>query len=411
MKAKRTDQTERIGLGLATAAFESIGFAFREQTVSDYGIDAHAELISNEEPTGQLLAIQLKSGQSYLSEPDGANFVFRIDSGHVSYWLQHALPVVVCLCDVDSKIVYWQAVTTETVISTGKMFKVLVPNSQQVDALSLPALCDILTPLIATNRYTIAKTDDSSHGSAKRYSFEIVVNGTMAKSEIAAVVRQVTNDGAKLRYHRNELVEGHWGNSDAHVVWTFVYLSAEDRARRNHICRSLWILDDLPESHRPIGIKGENIGFGIVVDWSSNYELLGTLADQHTMSKRDYITVVLPMLEELKECAHGFALSLKSLSDKRVTEAEFLDETQDMRQRLDDLYGTSADLGLAPFECHDMDGVLQTVIACLHNIVILYSESGLSKRDEKSRLFLAIAQLDDAQKKLPNLEYELSKIR
>lgn len=42
-KAKDTDGTERTGVALAMAAFESLGFAFREQSASDYGIDAHLE--------------------------------------------------------------------------------------------------------------------------------------------------------------------------------------------------------------------------------------------------------------------------------------------------------------------------------------------------------------------------------
>jgi len=37
-------RTERRGVGLAMAAFESLGFAFREQSESDFGIDAQERL-------------------------------------------------------------------------------------------------------------------------------------------------------------------------------------------------------------------------------------------------------------------------------------------------------------------------------------------------------------------------------
>ena len=77
MKAKKSDRTERIGVGIAMSAFESQGFAFREQSESDYGIDAHAELIEFEQPTGRLLAIQIKSGPSYLSDRSPDGFIFR----------------------------------------------------------------------------------------------------------------------------------------------------------------------------------------------------------------------------------------------------------------------------------------------------------------------------------------------
>ena len=66
MKAQESDRTERKGVGIAMTAFESIDFAFRQQSESDYGIDAHSELIIEESPTGRLLGIQLKSGNGEL---------------------------------------------------------------------------------------------------------------------------------------------------------------------------------------------------------------------------------------------------------------------------------------------------------------------------------------------------------
>ena len=52
MKAQKTDRTERRGVNIAGELFEALDFAFREQSESDYGIDAHAELIQSEQPTG-----------------------------------------------------------------------------------------------------------------------------------------------------------------------------------------------------------------------------------------------------------------------------------------------------------------------------------------------------------------------
>ena len=96
MKAGKTERTDRSGVALAMGKFESLGFAFREQTESDYGIDGHAELIESASPTGQLLGIQIKSGPSYLSERTEHEIVFRTDAAHVEYWINHALPVIIC---------------------------------------------------------------------------------------------------------------------------------------------------------------------------------------------------------------------------------------------------------------------------------------------------------------------------
>ena len=67
-------------------SFEALGFAFRPQYAEDYGIDAHAELIEAEHPTGRLLGIQLKSGPSYFTERQDDSYVFRADRTHVEYW-------------------------------------------------------------------------------------------------------------------------------------------------------------------------------------------------------------------------------------------------------------------------------------------------------------------------------------
>lgn len=392
-------------------AFESLGFAFREQSKSDFGIDAHAELIESEQPTGQLLGIQLKSGPSYLSELEDDAYIFRTDQEHVEYWQNHALPVVICLCDVDSQSIYWQVVNNETAISTGKGFKFRIPISQRVDAQSLPTLRDFLTPLVSADRYTIFKTDDTSHGVAKRYSFEVVVNGSASKAEIAAIVRQITSNGAKRRYHRNHMVEGQWGDSDAHVVWTFIYLSAEDHSRRNHICRSLWIRDDLEESFRPMSFDGENVGDNVIVEWSSNYRFLADHAASNRMTKEDYLSQVFPLIEELETLLMNVEKLLLALSQGEIAETDFLSASEQSRSRINDIYFHITGMALAPFECHEMDTQLESFVASMDNIVLFFSEKGLQTWDERSRLEQALQHRSYARESLGNLKHEIKKIR
>jgi len=411
VKAKKKDQTERQGVGIAMTAFESVGFAFREQTESDYGIDAHAELIKSEQPTGQLLGIQLKSGSSYFSESVKDGYVFRTDEKHIEYWKKHALPVIICLCDIDERVIYWQTVTEETAISTGEGYKIIVPLMQMIDMSSIEALSSLLTPIIPADRYTIFRTDDTSHGAAKRYSFEAVINGNATKAEIAAIVRQITNEGAKRRYHRNHLVEGQWGDSDAHVVWTFIYPSAEDHNRRNHICRGIWIHEDLDEAFRPMGFDGENVGDNIIVEWSATYDFLSKHVSTYTLSKEDYFTQVLPHIGELKASLIIIENSLAALSKAEINEAEFLTLTENHRRQIDIIYSMITDLPFAPFECRDMDSKLESFASFLHNVWLYYSENGQSTWDENTRLGQSLQQLSYAREAMQHLEYELSKIR
>lgn len=55
-----TNQTERVGVNAVEAIFLSMGWIFREQTISDFGIDAHVEPKDDGIPTGQLIALQIK---------------------------------------------------------------------------------------------------------------------------------------------------------------------------------------------------------------------------------------------------------------------------------------------------------------------------------------------------------------
>lgn len=411
MKAKQTERTDRRGVALVMGAFESLGFAFREQAESDYGVDGHAELIKSEQPTGQLLGIQIKTGESYLSERTENAIVFRTDAEHVDYWLNHSLPMIVCLCDADNQAIFWQAVTDDTAISTGKGYRFDVPLKQILNGSAVPQLTDLLTPLVSPDRYTIFKTEDVSHGLAKRYSFKVVVNGTASKAEIASIVRKVTTDGAKRRYHRNHMVEGQWGAVNAHVVWAFVYPSAEDEARCNHICRSLWIHESLDDGARQLPMSGENIGNDIIVDWSDNYSFLAQHTSIHSLTKEDYLNTVISVIDELKQLLERVGGQLLSLKNGDITEESFLTTTEVDRNRTNDIYMAISAMSLAPFECKDMDERLECFIACMDNIVLHFSEKGRDTWTAPNRLELALQQRSYAIEHLAELEYELKKVR
>lgn len=390
MKATNTERTNRLGVALTMGVFESLGFAFREQSESDYGIDGHAELIREGEPTGQLLGIQIKTGGSYLSERNDTEIIFRTGAAHMDYWINHALPVIICLCDADNQTIYWQAVTKETAIPTGKGYKLHIPTKQILNTNSVQELAALLTPLVSPDRYTIFKTEDISHGLAKRYSFRVILNGTASKAEIASVVRKVTTEGEKRRYHRNHMIKGRWGDTDAHVIWTFVYPSVQDAASYNHICHSLWIADSLDKSARPLPLKGENIGGGIFVNWNDNYSFLAKHMSANTLTKEDYLNTVLPLINELSQLLDQLEEYLLSLKAENITEAKFLSVTEVCRTRINEIYTSITRMALAPFECKVMDESLQCLVVCMDNLALYFSREGRSTWSFNSRLQLAL---------------------
>ncbi|MDN3264290.1 DUF4365 domain-containing protein [Streptomyces sp. CSDS2] len=117
------------------AVEDELGWLFREQLTEDYGIDAHAEVVDDEDVRGRLLALQIKGGPSWFKEPGPGGWWFRPRKEHVQYWLNHSLPVVVVLYDPATKRCHWQLVNRETLQETSMGgWKLLVPEDHVLDA-------------------------------------------------------------------------------------------------------------------------------------------------------------------------------------------------------------------------------------------------------------------------------------
>jgi hypothetical protein len=126
--------------------------------------------------------------------------------------------------------------------------------------------------LIATNRYTIQSLEDVSHGAAKRYSANLLINGRITKSGVKPIIQEVTDNLRGREYYRNDLVKARWAGTPAHVVWLFIYASLEDVANVNWICRSQWISETLDSKFAPLKLDGNDEVDRIVIDWNEEYE-------------------------------------------------------------------------------------------------------------------------------------------
>jgi Domain of unknown function (DUF4365) len=116
------------------AVEDELGWLFREQPTEDYGIDAHAEVVDDEEVSGKLLALQIKGGKSWFNESGPGGWWFRPDAEHVRYWRNHSLPVVVVLYHPETERCHWQRVSPETLVETSTGgWKLLVPEVHVLD--------------------------------------------------------------------------------------------------------------------------------------------------------------------------------------------------------------------------------------------------------------------------------------
>lgn len=142
------NESDHLGeIGVAAVNFivrKEMGWIFRQQPISDRGIDGEIEIQTpDRDATGLLIALQIKTGSSYLSGKTDSGFVFRGKNRHLSYWRRHSLPVVVVLHDPDANISYWQRVEDEHIEKTPKGWKLEVPFSQVLNKSAMKALNEL----------------------------------------------------------------------------------------------------------------------------------------------------------------------------------------------------------------------------------------------------------------------------
>jgi hypothetical protein len=126
--------TERVGVNAVEAIFlNELNWAFREQTVSDYGIDAQVEVMEEGKPTGKLIALQIKSGEAYLKKR-GDNFVFYGELRHLEYWTKFSLPVFLILHNPKTGETFWQKIERHLVTETDKGWSIEIPPENILNA-------------------------------------------------------------------------------------------------------------------------------------------------------------------------------------------------------------------------------------------------------------------------------------
>ena len=110
MKWNRTRQTENEGVLYVQGVVNDHGSIFRPvHQESDVGIDGFIELVDVGEASGQLVAVQIKSGDSYLAAV-GRGFRVSADEAHLRYWRTYMVPVILVCYSPTKRIAAWQSV-------------------------------------------------------------------------------------------------------------------------------------------------------------------------------------------------------------------------------------------------------------------------------------------------------------
>ena len=146
MRTDRTHRAGRLGLNEAEAAFLRIGWGPIRNLEEDLGTDLLIFARDNRQfDRGLVVGAQVKGGTSYFERPGRVGghpgwWYAESDVDHFESWVQHALPHLIVLVDLDSGTAYWQHITAERVQSTGGGAKIFVPQHQVVDEAHLDEL-------------------------------------------------------------------------------------------------------------------------------------------------------------------------------------------------------------------------------------------------------------------------------
>lgn len=140
-----SDELGEIGVAAVNLMVrKEMGWIFRQQPISDRGIDAEIEILDADgDATGRLIALQIKAGASYLAEKTRTGYVFRGNLRHLLYWRRHSLPVIIVLHDPTANVSYWQSISDENIDRTEKAWKIEVPLEQVFDCSAMKALSEL----------------------------------------------------------------------------------------------------------------------------------------------------------------------------------------------------------------------------------------------------------------------------
>jgi hypothetical protein len=109
-KWSKTQQTANAGILFIESVINSHGSIYRPiHQETDVGIDGYIELVNAEKASGRLIAVQIKSGDSYLSESTH-EFRISVDQRHLDYWESYMLPVILVCYAPTTQTAAWVSI-------------------------------------------------------------------------------------------------------------------------------------------------------------------------------------------------------------------------------------------------------------------------------------------------------------
>lgn len=397
------DPTERIGIHQVALTFlQKFGWIEREQPISDFGIDMHVEIVEDGVPTGQVFALQIKSGPSYFSEQHENSIVYRGQKKHLDYWLSQSLPVLIVLHNPDDYNSYWEFVESSKITELDRGWKIEIPKSNLLSE----SIARINKFYSNPNHYTVTSLNDDSHSGARRISAKILVESTQARSRFS-MKNMIPSIIEKLKhsdYYKNDRSKDTHRDKPADVVFIFFYDGIQQVDRGLTFCRAIWNSTECSFPLKPF--KPDEIVDDIEIIWDKDYSALSDFIPSNEMPKGLYLEVADRAFNESRQLFNTLDGKFQQY-EKMRNYIRFKEEVLFLGSELDNLSNSQLNMGFPPLECQHVDSLISGIIIFLHNILIIARDK---ERSESNVVYLIRDYLNGVREKLPFYEYERKKV-
>lgn len=414
---------EDLGISFVHKQVAKMGFFFRDQPKHDFGIDAHIETADTSgRGSGRNIAVQIKSGSSYINRGQESTIVHYTDERHIRYWAGHSLPTLLVVYDPKQEIAWWCDVKAyvsrhPSLLSRGP-YKVVLPSTQQFseeskqDLLELAAVPQIPLTLDRPHFSFISKNDIST-GETKRYRAEILV-GNVNNDITRLAIYQATEQLKHVVEHSSDHQAAHWGDQQPHLITLFVYRDLDDKVHTNWVARSIW------RDSNSAGAKLVN--YGRINDFTEDIDIDFADKQKQEVLRQSISSRVLTKYQFLKKVEQWIAVSdhlvdqavdlLQKREAHEITEDNYAKAMSELAEKYTEQVEHNYDDGTTgPSEGHDAEMRYAATIGSGGNVFIAFTENGLKQWTEpKQRDYMVKSNLKRYRENREMLAFEVKKL-
>ncbi len=415
--------TEDLGIAHTHSIVAEMGYFFREQSKHDFGIDAHIEIANDAgKGMGRNLALQIRSGKSYIKIDINGNIVHNTTQRHITYWAEHSLPVLLVIYDPDQRSAWWcdvkAYISRHPRMLKHKPYVIRIPQSQILNANSkeqFRQIAEVPTHSLTLDHshFTTVSVYDISTAAAKRYRAEILVGNHVNTDIVRLAIYQATQHFKGVVEHSSLHREQQWGNQEPHLITLFVYKDLDDLAHTNWVARSLW-RDAKSEAAKLVKLyKEHDCVEDIKIQFAdiSQHQAWKAQVEKRVTSKTQFIREVDKWIVEadlLIEKAQQLVDQLDtSAIDVTIFESEMIALAE---QYLSINFNYDKNIA-GPAECRDAEERYLATIGSGGNVFIAFTSGSLETwKDKNQRLYLVRSYLDQYTEDRSMLRFEMQKL-